>query len=286
MPKKQKNSITPPIYSGTSTDTDLSVIQTCASSAKEVQVRIIFLRIGEIDTLNEKFYAEILIESKWEDLTLENEFNTNVNFGKHEKDLIEANKYWNPKIYIENSINESKDVHYKIRREVEAAHDIKTATTVYHQPTRFAFWLYEYQHLKGYFFEKLELDYFPVDIQNLSVTLTTTKSLNEVKFIQMKSKLSYVQHNTLDKHIWHLYQHVEVCTSIDNKSVDTEILLENPHISVLKRPRLSIPVLRRTAASYLHSSKLTKAKYETVKHPLIQFHCKAGMCRVGVDGGE
>lgn len=30
------------------------------SDAKEIQIRIIFLRVGDIDTLNEKFFAEIL----------------------------------------------------------------------------------------------------------------------------------------------------------------------------------------------------------------------------------
>lgn len=41
---------------------------------REVEIRVIFLRIGDIDTLNEKFFAEILIESKWEEPKLVEEF--------------------------------------------------------------------------------------------------------------------------------------------------------------------------------------------------------------------
>ena len=61
-----------------------------------VQVLIQFLRIGEIDTMNEKYHAEIKIESKW----VENE------------DIVEYDpknyKYWNPKLYIENALEDTK----------------------------------------------------------------------------------------------------------------------------------------------------------------------------------
>ena len=84
--------------------------------AREVQIRVIFLRIGDIDTLNEKFYAEILIESKWEEPKLRFEFesrntsrssnSSNINsflnssavYQKEEREFNNANKYWNPHI--------------------------------------------------------------------------------------------------------------------------------------------------------------------------------------------
>lgn len=37
------------------------------SNSKLVKTRIIFLKIGEIDSRNEKYNAEVFIESYWED---------------------------------------------------------------------------------------------------------------------------------------------------------------------------------------------------------------------------
>jgi len=61
---------------------------------KLVEVSIHFLSIGEIDTMNEKFQAEILIESKWnlDDLT---DYDPKLN--------------WNTKLYVENALQDCKE---------------------------------------------------------------------------------------------------------------------------------------------------------------------------------
>jgi hypothetical protein len=61
---------------------------------KLVEVSIRFLSIGEIDTMNEKYQAEILIESKW-----------NLD------DLLtyDPKVDWNPKLYVENALNDCKE---------------------------------------------------------------------------------------------------------------------------------------------------------------------------------
>ena len=53
-----------------------------------------FLKVGDIDTLNEKFYAEAFIEAKWIDLSL----------SATEKYSNEF--HWNPNLYILNSEND------------------------------------------------------------------------------------------------------------------------------------------------------------------------------------
>jgi hypothetical protein len=80
-----------------STDTNiLSQYETknpACSVAKKVSVGVQFDRIGEIDTMNEKFYAELTIEAQWQ-----------------ENKKIEAyhpDSEWNPKLHIDNLINES-----------------------------------------------------------------------------------------------------------------------------------------------------------------------------------
>jgi hypothetical protein len=68
-----------------------------------VQITVEFIKLGEIDTMNEKYSAEILIESKW----LEPEFMTNYNPERH----------WNPQLYIENSLQDPKEkIKHRIQR--------------------------------------------------------------------------------------------------------------------------------------------------------------------------
>jgi len=71
---------------------------------RTIQVYFEFIRIGEIDTMNEKYNAEICIESKW-----------------IEKDLIQnynPDQHWNPQLFIENTLQEPKEkIKYNIIRE-------------------------------------------------------------------------------------------------------------------------------------------------------------------------
>ncbi len=61
---------------------------------KTVTVGIQFEKLGEIDTMNEKYTAEVTIEANWEDDKIVEKYN-------------EAND-WNPNLYIENIIQETK----------------------------------------------------------------------------------------------------------------------------------------------------------------------------------
>lgn len=171
-----------------------------ANNPRLVETRTIFLRIGEIDTVNERFFAEILVESKWEEFKLAQEFDTKKQYNE-EKEIKNSNKYWNPKIYIENALNDPKQtIHYKIAKEYQRNKAFKNAEDT---ESAFKFWIYEYRKIKGYFFEKLNLEYFPLDVQDLSIVVTTFKSNKEVILIQSKEKLSLVGSNmTIDKHIW------------------------------------------------------------------------------------
>lgn len=65
-----------------------------------VKVLFQFCRIGEIDTINEKFQAEIYIECTWID--------------KHVKSDYNPKTHWNPDVYIENGINLTHDIAYRL----------------------------------------------------------------------------------------------------------------------------------------------------------------------------
>ena len=60
---------------------------------RHVQVFVEFRRIGEIDTMNEKYQAEFVIEAKWTMADLGGDYNPHID--------------WNPQIYIEVPSNSS-----------------------------------------------------------------------------------------------------------------------------------------------------------------------------------
>lgn len=78
-----------------------------SETPKEIQVSVEFLRFGEIDTMNEKYYAEICIEATWLDDKLP---------GLAVK-LYDPKTRWNPKLYIENALLEPKEeIFYEIKK--------------------------------------------------------------------------------------------------------------------------------------------------------------------------
>jgi hypothetical protein len=102
-------------------------------STREVQISVQFLRIGEIDTINERYYAEINIESKWIDIGDLNNYDPKNN--------------WNPKLYIENILLEPKEI---IKYEIKKFYDMIR--------------IKETRLIKGFFWEKLELGFKKIQI--------------------------------------------------------------------------------------------------------------------------
>jgi len=57
-----------------------------------VEVHVVFLQIGEVDTINEKYQATVKIKARWCEKSITTEYDPNV--------------HWNPKLFIENALNE------------------------------------------------------------------------------------------------------------------------------------------------------------------------------------
>ena len=68
---------------------------------------------------------------------------------------------------------------------------------------------------KGIFFEKLELKDFPVDVQDLSITLKTSRKSSELDFFQNTEFPSRINTKTC-KQEWTLYKHIEVSKRISS----------------------------------------------------------------------
>ncbi|CAF3600590.1 unnamed protein product [Rotaria sp. Silwood1] len=154
-----------------------------------VELRVVFLKIGEIDTLKEQFQAEAFIQARWYEPSLKGT----------EIDCFDAHKFWNPLLYIDNSVGDLKnDVWHKV------VYD-GTDTPM----------IYEMRKVKGVFLENLELNDFPVDVQDLTITVSTTRTVNEVSFVADTHQLSAINtHAFIDQQEWRLHEHVETSTKL------------------------------------------------------------------------
>ncbi|CAF3971476.1 unnamed protein product [Rotaria sp. Silwood2] len=151
----------------------------------KVQVRCVFMRVGDIDTLNERYYAEILFEASWEEPKLK---------GLHKKSF-DPMVYWTPQLELVNGIGELHDtITYSVR------HDRQGIATVT-----------EHHKLKGTWWERMELQYFPLDVQELSLSITTSHSSKEMIFVKNLHKPSGTnRHVFTDQQEWYLFEHVDI----------------------------------------------------------------------------
>lgn len=101
---------------------------------------------------------------------------------------------WHPHLYIENSIGEMKErIAYSARR---FRHD------------KFIY-VCEHRHVRGTFWEKLELDHFPSDIQDLSISITSMFYNDTVLLLVDPRGPSRVNREAfVDQQEWSLYEHV------------------------------------------------------------------------------
>ena len=82
-------------------------------------------------------------------------------------DGFDMSNYWNPMIEIENALGELKtDVAHKVVM-VDNKPDLLICETII---------------IKGTFLENLELYDFPVDVQDLSITISTSRGQFELEF--------------------------------------------------------------------------------------------------------
>jgi hypothetical protein len=68
----------------------------------------------------------------------------------------------------------------------------------------------EHHKIRGVFWERMELNHFPYDVQELSVSITTPLEIKDLYFTQNHKKPSGVNRTVFsDQQSWHLYEHVE-----------------------------------------------------------------------------
>jgi hypothetical protein len=171
------------------------------TSPIKVSIRLMFLRIGEIDTLNEKYQAQASIEARWpiefEKLSsdLSSEDQKRLIEGKSISLLKYAESHWHPQLFIENVIGDLKEqIRYSSKKS-------KEDNQIY---------ICEHRDIKGLFWEKLELQNFPSDIQELSISIGSLLYNDKVILIADLYHLSGINREIfIDQQEWSLYEHVD-----------------------------------------------------------------------------
>ena len=185
-----------------------------------VHVRLVFLRIGkthsitltfksrpmishlgEIDTLNERYQAHASIESRW--VVSHDKFLSTITATEQERLMkgksISLDKYeqshWHPQLYIENALGDLKE-------------QIKYSAKINAKDQKI--YICEHRIIKGMFWEKLELQHFPSDVQDLSISVTSTYFHNRVVLIADPQRQSGVNREAfVDQQEWCLYEHID-----------------------------------------------------------------------------
>ncbi len=132
--------------------------------------------------------------------------------------------FWSPQLYIENAIGDMKE---EIRHKLEIVErtnlDNKNQTTdsnnnnnntnitdQLYQVSNLTVKVIEMRKIRGIFYERLELYDFPMDMQELTVTLTSKLSYSEVELVESREEPCSINTSEfLDQQEWDLFEHVK-----------------------------------------------------------------------------
>lgn len=183
------------------------------SSKKMVMLSFEFVNIGVIDTMNEKFQAELIIQSKWE-VYPDLEKNRDI-LNEYDPD-----RHWNPKLYIENAINVREEIDYEPSIEGDR------------------YFITETRNTKGFFWVHLKLKNFPVDVQELEIAVTSKIGLDELELVKDEAKVSFIIFDATltfrDQQKWKLFRLVTTKTeAIYEKNADKKVR-PNKHKNMMK----------------------------------------------------
>ncbi|XP_069101767.1 cys-loop ligand-gated ion channel-like isoform X2 [Argopecten irradians] len=173
---------------------------------KTVYIKAVFLKLSDIDTVKEQFAADVFLQARWREKSLD-----------HSKEDIEVDfdKYWNPDLMIQNRTESAQRKKWCVLR-------FGTSGEAF---------IVERRRIKGVFTEKMELQDFPFDSQDLSVVLTSDRSVEEVTLEEDSQDLSTINVTSFaDEQEWWLNDYVESKKSVirkeytDRKNVEFPVL--------------------------------------------------------------
>lgn len=197
-----------------------------------VETRMVILKIGDIDTLNEKFCAEAFIEATW------------IDFNLSPSQKYDPDKDWNPKLHVLNCLGELKQQVWYSQYSIKQYEDSEKEKSnekpfiiennYMHFYTKglkqinFRFFekasvIVERRRINGQFWQTLDLKNFPADVQNLTISISSLKQASEIKLYQSKEKPSSVNIKAfVDSQEWKLYKHITVSEYLRDSILSVE----------------------------------------------------------------
>ena len=106
-----------------------------------------------------------------------------------------AQSHWHPQLYIENALGDLKE---QIRYSAKKSKDDQQI------------YICEHRDIKGLFWEKLELQHFPSDVQDLTISIASMLYNDKVILFADPNLSSRVNREAfIDQQEWFLYEHVD-----------------------------------------------------------------------------
>ncbi|CAF0798648.1 unnamed protein product [Rotaria sp. Silwood1] len=181
---------------------------------REVSLRVKFIRLGEVNTLHEKFYAEVVIEARW----------------LYDPEAAS----WNPNLYVKNALG---DVKQEIASELVNHLD----EPIFGEAKEYdIIYVWEIRKVAGTFWEKLELNSFPADVQQLSLQIVTRCPIEECILVENRLQPSMVNREAfLAQQEWFLYEHIETRSTITTEDFSFRPIRQSTYLvtcCVARRP--------------------------------------------------
>ncbi|CAF1090090.1 unnamed protein product [Rotaria sp. Silwood1] len=197
------------------------------TNIRMIRIRLIFIHIGEIDTLNEKYQADIYYEARWFEilniklLDLDTQQRSQLLDENISIRLNELNPkiYWTPHLFIENEIGQigKQDTWFTIKKSV-------TGNIEPTSPSLIRLEICEHRRIRGVFWEKLELNHFPADVQDLTVSISTMHHIENCLLVPDEQLRSSINREAFfDQQEWKLYEHV----ATESRQTTEEYSFEN-----------------------------------------------------------
>ncbi len=166
-----------------------------------VEIQVIILKIGEINTKTESFYAEFFLEASWT-----------------EKKSIDENGSYkptiDPKLIFLNSIGELKqEISFSFKSM------IATETTQSHDIIQ----VVERRKVYGHFWQKFDFKSFPIDMQTLSVEVSSMNTLEQIVLVENKQKLNCLNPKAfINAQEWKLENYILAKESVMTNEISME----------------------------------------------------------------
>ncbi|KAL4216649.1 hypothetical protein ACF0H5_024372 [Mactra antiquata] len=151
----------------------------------QVYVSVVFMKLGEIDTIKEFYEADIYVQARWREPLLD----------RTRTQVSDFKQFWNPELIIQNGMAEPKESKWneiRYSRQGEA-------------------FIYEMRRVKGKFSETMELNDFPFDTQSISVIVSSELRGQSVEIMEDSEELCSINMDSFtDGQEWRLHNFVEV----------------------------------------------------------------------------